>query len=71
MVLHAEVDERPAERIVARSFRPKLVVLGHLHDFVIPVFEERKSDSKLILMGLRCSNHECSEQVPMDYCSAA
>lgn len=71
MVLHAEVDERPVERNVERYFRPKLVVLGHLHDFCIPEFSERKSDSRLILTALRCSYSGCKESIPMDYCRVA
>lgn len=36
----------------------------HTHDFVTPVFTERKSDAHLIISGLMC---ECHEELDLDF----
>ena len=36
----------------------------HAHDFVTPVFTERKADAHLILSGLMC---ECQEELDLDF----
>jgi len=36
----------------------------HAHDFVTPVFTERKSDAHLVLSGLMC---ECQEEMQLDF----
>jgi len=37
---------------------------AHAHEFVTPIFTERKSDAHLILSGLMC---ECQEEIDLDF----